>query len=67
MRWAGHAARMRGSRGVYSVLVGHPEGEKQVERHCGRWYNLKCMLKESVGREWARFFWLRIGIGGGFS
>jgi len=28
---------------------------------------LKCMLKKSVGRVWAGFFWLRIMIGGGFS
>ena len=28
---------------------------------------LKCMLKKSVGMVWAGFFWLRVGIGGGFS
>ena len=27
MRWAGHVARMRERRGVYSVLVGKPEGK----------------------------------------
>jgi hypothetical protein len=28
---------------------------------------LKCILKKPVGRVWAGFFWLWIGIGGGFS
>ena len=27
MRWAGHVARMGEERGVYSVLVGKPEGK----------------------------------------
>jgi hypothetical protein len=27
MRWAGHVARMGEGRGVYSVLVGRPEGK----------------------------------------
>ena len=28
MRWAGHVARMGDSRGVYTVLVGKPEGKR---------------------------------------
>ena len=28
MRWAGHVARMGERRGVYRVLVGKPEGER---------------------------------------
>ena len=28
MRWAGHVARMEERRGVYSVLVGKPEGKR---------------------------------------
>ena len=28
MRWAGHVARMDEERGVYSVLVGKPEGRR---------------------------------------
>jgi hypothetical protein len=37
---------MRGSRGAYRVLVGHPEGRRQVERHCRTWYNIKMYIKE---------------------
>ena len=32
MRWAGHVARMGKRRGVYSVLVGKPEGKRPLER-----------------------------------
>src|SRR5215469_14153752 len=32
MRWAGHVARMGEGRGVYRVLVGKPEGERQLGR-----------------------------------
>ena len=31
MRWAGHVARIGERRGVYGVLVGKPEGKKQLE------------------------------------
>ena len=31
MRWAGHVARIGERRGVYRVLVGKPEGKKQLE------------------------------------
>ena len=30
MRWAGHVARMGQGRGVYRVLVGKPEGKRQL-------------------------------------
>ena len=30
--WAGHVARMGEKRGVYSVLVGKPEGKRQLGR-----------------------------------
>jgi len=33
MRWAGHVARMGKRRGVYSVLVGKPEGKRPLWRH----------------------------------
>ena len=26
--------------------MGHPEGKRQVERHCRRWYNIKMYVKE---------------------
>jgi hypothetical protein len=32
MRWAGHVARMGEGRNVYRVLVGKPEGKRQLER-----------------------------------
>jgi hypothetical protein len=41
MRWAGHVARMGKKRGVYRVLVGKPEGKKQLGRSKRRWeYNI---------------------------
>ena len=30
MRWAGHVARMGEDRGVHRVLVGKPEGKRQI-------------------------------------
>jgi len=33
MRWAGHVARIGEKRGVYRVLVGNPEGKRQLGRH----------------------------------
>ena len=32
MRWTGHVARMGEKRGVYRVLVGKPEGKRQLGR-----------------------------------
>jgi hypothetical protein len=32
MRWAGHVARMGKNRVVYRVLVGKPEGKRQLGR-----------------------------------
>jgi hypothetical protein len=32
LRWAGHVARMGQKRGSYRVLVGRPEGRRQLER-----------------------------------
>jgi len=32
MRWAGHVARMGERRGVYTVLVGKPEGKRPLGR-----------------------------------
>ena len=67
MRWAGHVARMGEGRGVYRVLVGKPEGQRD---HWGdpdadgriilRWIFRK--WEEVVGTGWS---WLRIGTGGG--
>jgi hypothetical protein len=47
MRWAGHAARIGEGRGVYSVLVGRPEGKRPLGRPRRRWEdNIKMDLRE---------------------
>jgi hypothetical protein len=37
MKWAGHVARMEDRRGTHKVLVGRPEGKRQLERPRRRW------------------------------
>jgi hypothetical protein len=37
MRWAGHVARVGEERKVYKVLVGKPEGKRQLGRPRRRW------------------------------
>jgi hypothetical protein len=32
MRWAGHVARIREKRNAYRILVGKPEGKRQLGR-----------------------------------
>ena len=47
MRLAGHVARMGERRGVYSVLVGKPEGKRPLGRRRRRWEdNIKMDLQE---------------------
>ena len=48
MRWTGHTARMGESRGVYSVLVGKPEGKRPLgrPRHRGK-DNIKMDFQEA--------------------
>jgi hypothetical protein len=47
MRWAGYAACMGDSRGVYSVLMGKPEGKIPLGRPRRRWEdNIKMDLQE---------------------
>jgi len=47
MRWAGHVARMGEERGVYRVLVGKPEGKRQLGRPRRRWVdNIRTYLQE---------------------
>jgi len=47
MRWAGYVARMRKERGVYSVLVGKPEGKRPLGRPRRRWVdNIRMDLRE---------------------
>jgi hypothetical protein len=48
MRRAGHLARMGERRGVYRVLVGKPEGKRQLGRPRRRWeFNIKMDLQEA--------------------
>jgi len=50
MRWAGHVARIREGRGVHRVLVGKPEGKRQLGRPRRRWKdNIKMDLQEVGG------------------
>jgi hypothetical protein len=52
---------------VYRVLVGKPEGKKQLGRYRRRWDdNIKMDLQEVVCRVWTGSSWLRIGTGGGY-
>jgi hypothetical protein len=57
---------MREGRGVYSVLVGKPEGKKPLERPRCRWEdNIKMDLQEVDCGVWTGLSWLRIETGGG--
>jgi len=48
MRWAGHVAHTR--RGAYRVLVGKPEGRRQLERPRRRWrIILKRIFRKGMG------------------
>jgi len=47
MRWAGHVARMGEERGVSRVLLGKPEGRRQLRRSRRRWVdNIRMDLQE---------------------
>ena len=55
MRRAGHVARMGDNRGVYRVLVGNPQGKRQLGRHRHKWEdNIKMDLQEVEcgGMDW---------------
>jgi len=59
-----------GTQGVeetaFRVLVGKPEGKRQLGRPGHRWeYNVKVTLKVYYGIKWTGFFWLRTGGSGG--
>jgi hypothetical protein len=46
MRWEEHVARVRGKRGAYRILVGRPEGRRQLGRPRRRWEdNIKIDLQ----------------------
>ena len=48
MRWAGHVARMGQGRGAVRVLVGKPEGKRQLGRPRCRWENNSKMDLEEL-------------------
>ena len=55
IRWAGHVARMGERRGAYRVLVGKPEGKRQLGSYRRRWEdNIKMNLQEMGcrGMDW---------------
>jgi hypothetical protein len=56
MRWAGHVARTGEKRNAYRILVGKPEGKRQLGRPRRRWVdNIKMDLRE-VG--WDGMDWI---------
>jgi hypothetical protein len=55
IRWAGHVARMGEMRGVYTILVGRPEGKRPLGRLRLRWEdNIRMDLQEVEcgGMDW---------------
>jgi hypothetical protein len=47
MRWAGHVAQMGEKRNAYRILVGKPEGKRELGRPGRRWVdNIKMDLRE---------------------
>jgi hypothetical protein len=46
MRWAGLVARMGEKKTPHRILVGKPEGKRQLERPRRRWVNIKMDLRE---------------------
>ena len=55
MRWVGNVARVEESRGVYSVLVGKPEGKRPLGKPRRRWEdNIKMDIQEEKceGMDW---------------
>jgi hypothetical protein len=60
MRWAGHVAHMGEERKVYNVLVGKPEGKRQLGRPRHRWED---GIRMEIGDVWIGFSWFSIGTG----
>jgi len=49
MRWAGHVARMGEGSGIYTVLVGKPDGKRPIGRQRRRWKDKIRMDLQEVG------------------
>jgi hypothetical protein len=66
MRWAWHVARVGEGRGVYTILVGNPEGNRSLGRPRRRWEdNIEMDLQEVGCGVRTGLGWLRIETGGG--
>ena len=67
MRWAGHVARLGEERGLYRVLVGKPEGEKDHWGDLGvdGWIILGWMYRRWDVGIWTGLGWPRTETGGG--
>jgi hypothetical protein len=65
LRWVGHVAQMGEKRNVYRLLVGKPEGRRQLGRPRRRWIdNIKMDLLETrlnvvdwIGLDQDRYMW----------
>jgi hypothetical protein len=65
MRWARRAERMGEKRNACRILVGNPEGKRQLGRPRRRWWTiLKWILGRSNGMVWIRLIWLKIETSG---
>ena len=49
IRWAGHVARLRETKGVHRFVVGKPEGKRTLGRHRRRWEDNIKMELQKVG------------------
>jgi hypothetical protein len=56
LRWAGHVALMREERNVYKVLMGNPEGKRQLVRPRYRWEDEIRMHLGEIG--WRSVGWI---------
>jgi len=65
IRWTGHVARKGEERGVYSLLVGKPEGKRPLGRPRRRWVDnirmdlqeVGCGYRDSIGLAQDRDKW----------
>jgi hypothetical protein len=65
MRWAGHVVGMGEKRNVCRILVGKPEGKRQLGRPRRRWVDSIKIHLRGDGMVWTGSIWLRIGTSGG--
>jgi hypothetical protein len=64
MRWAGHVTFTGERRGVYRVLVGKPEGKRQLRRFRHRWEdNIKRIFRKwDVGAQERDRWWTFVDV-----